>query len=132
VDRQSVAEAQAAPGAAHPAGGLLLVEAPDAGREDLVDGPGLALPRLVVGRGARQAEPPAEAADGNRPARREQSLMDLVHELASGNGFPRMSLAIIQTSFSMVSSPILASSSFFSALWRASASRGCERRASVP
>ena len=88
------------------------MDALDAGGEDLVEGPGLALPRLVVGRGAGQAE----AVDGNRLPRREESLLNPVHEFASGRGFPGISLATAQTSFSMVSSPILASSSFLSAL----------------
>jgi hypothetical protein len=98
----ALAEPQPAPGAAHPTARFLLVDALDPRSENFIEWPDLAFPRLVIGRGAGQPEPLAKAADGKAFSRREQVLLNPVHEFASGSGFPRMSLAIIQTSFSMV------------------------------
>src|SRR5690606_29151884 len=101
IDVFYVPEAQAAPCASHAAGGFVLVDAFDAGCEGLINGAWFALPWLVVGCGSGETEPLAKTGDGGGFARREEQLPDLVHEFASGRGFPRMSLAIIQTSFSM-------------------------------
>ena len=64
-----VTEAQAASDASHPAVGFLAVDALDACRHGLVDGPRLALPRLVVSRGTRQAERGAELGERDGMAR---------------------------------------------------------------
>ena len=72
VDVEAIAEAQTAPGAAHAAGGLGLMELLDACGEGFVNGAGFSLPGLVVGGGARQSEPRAEAGDGDVVARREE------------------------------------------------------------
>ena len=95
VDVEAIAEAQTAPGAAHATGGFVLVEQLDPGGEGFVDGPWFALPGLVVGGGARQSEPRTEAGKRNFLSRREELLLDLAHEFASGSGFPCISQAIL-------------------------------------
>lgn len=69
------------------------MEALDAGCEGLVDGAGTPPPWLVIGGGARQPEPEAEAFDRNADAdaRREEVLPDLAHEFTSGRDFPWIS-----------------------------------------
>jgi hypothetical protein len=52
VDPDALAEPQPAPGAAHPTGRFLLVDALDPRGENFIERPGLAFPGLVIGRGA--------------------------------------------------------------------------------
>ena len=84
VDRDVLHEAQTAPGAAHAAGRLLLVDLLDAGGQGLIDGTGPGLPGLVVGAGSRKVEPVANLGNGGLLTRRAQGLVNVSHESASG------------------------------------------------
>jgi hypothetical protein len=116
VGVQSIAEAQTAPCAPDSARRFPLVDLLDAGSESFVDGLGSPLAGLVVSRGTWKADPANNRGNRERFARREEMLLYMAHEFASGRVFPRYSRAIWRNSICMVRSPILARSSFFSAL----------------
>ncbi len=89
VDLVALLMTQTAPCAAHAASGFFLVDLPDSGGHDFIDGTRLLPPRLVVGGGAREIEPQRELGDWQTFSRREQLLLNMAHEFASGRGFPR-------------------------------------------
>src|SRR6476620_4713600 len=84
VDGDVLDEAQTAPGAAHAAGRLLLVELLDTGGEGLINGTGFGLAGLVVGGRSWEVEPVAYLGDRGLMTRRAQGLVDVSHESASG------------------------------------------------
>jgi hypothetical protein len=116
VDVQSIAEAQTTPSAPDAARRFLLVDLLDAGSKGFIDGLGPPLAGLVVSRGTWKADPANNRGNRERFARREELFLNMTQEFASGRVFPKYSREIWRTSICMVRSPILARSSFFSAL----------------